>query len=239
MNNKQAMNVLALVLLAAFVATSACAQEQPPPLNPYSWETDFGGFGIGTGPGATDSFDGANNTWANLWAGDMTGDIGVFTCAYYENNVAPGAFPVWQGQTGFYVADFRGPIAPGGSKTWSDIYLWDQNYPLTTPGQFNFGIVSDWDATPSGYTAEIVLDQIPASADWTGPTDFRVDLSQTAGRYAFITLPIATLSDPSQILTQATEMSITVYAPVPEPSSALPLVVGAIGMAGLALRRRR
>ncbi len=229
-------------LFAAFVAAPACAQEQPPPLDPDNWQTTFGaaasagglGFELGTTPQATDANDGAGETPLDPTTGNS-----LFTLAYYQNGVAPGSFPTWEGPTGFYSDVLMGPIAPGCSKTWCDIYMWAQGYTPPTPGQIPFGIYSDWDSTPSGYTAEIVLDQIPASANWTGPTDFRVDLSQTAGRYTFITLPIATLSDPSQVLTQGTEMSITIYAPVPEPSSLLALGFGLAPLAGLALRRRR
>ncbi len=236
MNSKKAVTLLLLVLLAAFAVVPVRAQEPtPPPFNPDNWQTGFGGFEIGTLPGATDDYTGAGAA-PDIWGG---GAIGVFTCAYYQNGVASGDFPQWQGGTGFYLSDIRGPIAPGGSKTWSDIYLWDQSYALSTPGQISFPIESDWDSTPMGYTAHIVLDQVPTSVNWTGPTDFWVDIGQAAGQDVSITLPIATLTDPSQVLTQGTEMHITVYAPVPEPSSALPLFGGLIGMVGFALRRRK
>ncbi len=234
MNCNKAVTLLLSVLLIALVVSPACAQEpnpNPPAYNPNAWETGFGGFVIGAG--ATDDYNGTGATPGNVSVNT------IYTCAYYQNGVASGDFPVWEGPTGFYPGDFRGPIPAGGSKTWSDIYLWDQNYPLSTPGQDSFGIYSPWSSCPMGCTAHIVLDQIPASVNWTGPTDFWVDLSQTAGKGVYITLPIATLTDPSQVLTQGTEMSITVYAPVPEPSSALPLVGGMIGMMGFPLRRRK
>ncbi len=243
MNSKRVVNILVLVFLVSFAVRSAYAQAPPPPLNPDNWQTSFGalggagglGFVLGTGPGLTDDYEGAGESPVSI----LPNTPSLLTLAYYQNGVAPGSFPTWEGPTGFYSGDLMGPIAPGGSKTWCDIYMWAQDYTPSTPGQTSFGAISNWPVTPTGYTAEISLVHIPASANWTGPTDFWINLSQTDGQDVLITLPIATLSDPSQILTQATEMSITVYAPVPEPSSALPLVVGAIGMAGLALRRRR
>lgn len=193
------------------------------------------GIEVGTLPGATDDYNGAGTS-----PDAVIYTPGVFAYSYYQNGVAPGDFPVWEGPTGFYSDNWRGPITPGGSKTWSDIYLFALGNNPGTPGQVAFAITSeDMSRVPWGYTAHIVLDQIPASANWTGPTDFWIDLSQTAGQNVFVTLPIATLADPSQVLTQGTEMSITVYAPVPEPSSFLPLIGGMIGMASFALRRRQ
>ena len=241
MNSKQSAIILALVLLAASVIVAAYADEPPPPpLDPYNWQAWFGpyapnysggGIAIGTYPGARDDYDGVGAMPVQL------APHCVQALFYYQNGVAPGDFPVWMGETGFYPGDVRGPIPAGGSKTWYDIYLLGQDY---NSGQVAFAIASSWDNAPRGYTAHLVLDQIPVSANWDGPTDFWIDLSETAGRNVYITLPIATVTDPLLAIQQGTKMHITVYAAqVPEPSSLSFLSLALAGVGIGAVRRRR
>ena len=138
--------------------------------------------------------------------------------------------PGWSGPEGFYLEDYESPIPAGASHTWSNIYLWAQDYAV--PGgtaDIRFGL--EFPYPPPGYTAHLVLDYVPESLEWTGQTDFWLDLTQGS----VITLPVLEVSDGLQ----GTRMHLTVYAPVPEPSSLIALAGGLAGLGGLTLRRRR
>ena len=128
---------------------------------------------------------------------------------------------------------YRTPISPGGSKTWSDIYMWAQNYTPVTPYRTLFYTgTGDYDQRPVGYTGHLALDYVPAECGWDGPMDFWLDLSVSHN----FTLPIITTSDPLQ----GTRFHLTVYAPeVPEPSSLAALTLGLAPLAAAGLRRKR
>ena len=118
----------------------------------------------------------------------------------------------------------------GGSKTWSDFYLWAHNYTPSPAGQTQ--IQNDFeslDRPPTGYWGHIVIDQIPAGVVWTGPMEYWFDM--TINHNTFV-MPIAEVTDPLQ----GTRFHLTVYTP--EPSSLLALCAG-IGAMAAAIGRRR
>jgi hypothetical protein len=139
--------------------------------------------------------------------------------------------PDWAGDTGFYGADYESPIPSGGSKTWRDFYLWSDLPGVLNQIQvrsvFELGV---GDGPPAGYRGHLVIDQVADGVTWTGPMDYWFDMTQ----YNTFLLPIASVSDPLQ----GTRFHLTVYAPVPEPSSILALGLALTGM-GAMLRRRR
>ena len=137
--------------------------------------------------------------------------------------------PGWTGPTGFYASDPEPPIPTGGSHTWWDIYAWAQNYTPDPPDRFVLAIDSSPDRyPPAGFTGHLVLDQVPESANWTGPMDYWLDLSVRSE----ITLPLAIVTDPLQ----GTRTHLTVYAPIPEPSSLAGL---GFALAGVGIRVAR
>ena len=196
--------------------------------SPERWEARVGGGVLGTVIGIA--------SWAKDGCDGPPGDplplrpdmCGVFTLLYREEG------PEWGCPTGFYGEEFeRTPIPPGGSKTWWDFYLWAQNWTLDPPGQVQVRTTYE-DASvrpPDGYTGHLVLDYVPASCNWTGPTGFWLDLTQRNT----ITLPCATVTNPLQ----GTRFHLTVYTTVPEPSSLVALAGLSLLAAGGALGKRR
>jgi len=183
------------------------------------------GRAIGINPWANDGYDGRD--WVFPLPPD---DCGVSPEIEIYREQDPG----WSGPTGFYSADFeRTPIPPGGSKTWCDFYLWARKWPLDPPEQvqvttgFNDASVKP----PDGYTGHLMLDYVPPSCNWTGPTDFWLNLTQ----WNTITLPCATVTNPLQ----GTRFHMTVYTTVPEPSSFFGLAGLSLLAAGLVRKRRR
>ena len=169
---------------------------------------------IGAVPGCHDGYD--EQPQAQIWGS------GIAVAHYRQTG------PNWSGPEGFYWEDYESPIPAGASHTWPNIYLWAQDYAV--PGDtadIGFGL----EFPPPGYTAHLVLDYVPESLQWTGQTDFWLDLTQES----VITLPVLEVSDGLQ----GTRMHLTVYAPVPEPSSLIALAGGLAGLGGMALRRRR
>jgi len=152
------------------------------------------------------------------WLDAGPDDRGVFTLMYRD----------WSGSPHWYGADLRPAIPSGTNETWSDIYLWVQNYALNPPNTVRFLAMPESGLAPTGYWGHLVLDHVPASANWTGPMDFWLNL----GQYNQITMPITQVTDPLQ----GTRMHLTIYAP--EPSSLLALLAGLAGF-GTVLRRRR
>ena len=147
---------------------------------------------------------------------------GVAAALYRENGSN------WTGTTGFYPKILMAPIPPGGVKTWGGLYLWTQNYTPATPGTVQVLFGEEPDFTATGYTAHLVLDYVPDSANWGGPPDFWLDL----GVGNTISLPATNTTNP---LLDGTRMHLDIYAPVPEPSSLAALVCGLAGMGGFAL----
>lgn len=196
--------------------------------SPDSWDTGFGlvqlGALIGIAPWASD--DGPT-TGEPLPIGPAS--RGVFALLYREQ----GAH--WMLPTGFYGEDFRRtPVPPGGSKTWWDFYLWAQNWTLDPPGQVQVrtNYEDATDRPPDGYVGQLVLDYVPPECNWTGPTEFWLDLTRNNN---LITLPAITVTDPLQ----GTRFHLTVYAPIPEPSGLLALGACLAALVAAAVKRRR
>ena len=182
--------------------------------------TDPGyGFVFGAKPGWHDGYDGQSPV-------DIHSIPGVHLL-YYRT---------WGGSPAFYYKDFESPIPPSGSKTWSDIYMWAQDYTPNLGNRVGITYTPDPPA-PAGYWARLVLDYVPESLNWTGPMEFVVGLDTNHDfNVPFLPVPI---TDNPYDPTQVTRMHLTVYAPVPEPSSLLALSIGGLGVLGSALRRRR
>jgi hypothetical protein len=135
----------------------------------------------------------------------------------------------WSGSTGFYASDFHAPLIGDRTSTTWDMYFWAQDYwndaSIISAHTFPYpaGIPPSW------YQARLYLDYVPPEASWEGPTVF--DISVTG--YTYFDLPIVAVSNPLD----GVRMHFTVATP--EPSSLLALGGGLMGLAGLALRRRR
>jgi hypothetical protein len=190
------------------------------------WKIEFlvgdvgGGSVVGVKPGATDGYDGET-------PGDPSVSPGGVLMALYRQ--AGSGWP-----PGFYSVDYVSPIASGTSKTWNDIYLWSQNWTPRLGDRVWIGLYSTKPA-PHGYWGQIVLDYVPPSLNWTGPTEFWFSLDpNVTGDIAALPVPIA--SNPTDPM-QVTRMHLTVYAP--EPSSLAALLAGLVGLGAVMRRRRR
>lgn len=208
--------VLLTVALALLVAGTAWSSAD-------DWWEVVGGIGTGSRPGAADGYDGQAPFSIHAFSGTLI-------LLYRQTG------PSWSGPTGFYGEDFGSPIPWGDSKTWHDIYLWAQN-PSVPTGGLDPVVCTPQRPAPDGYRAELVLDYVPESLDWTGPMVFPFDLHRTDGFW----LPLPTLDhapDPTVEGDKLVRMHITVHA-VPEPSSLAALCFGLIAAgAGAQLRRR-
>jgi len=183
------------------------------------------GSGIGINPKAKDGYD-ADPAEGDLSLHPKPTDVGIELLYYRVQG------PDWAGATGFYGEELEyTPLPPGASKTWSEFYLWAQNY---TPTSANLGRVAPQFGTqyvpPAGYRGHLVLDYVPDSCNWTGDWDFWLDLTAN-NEFA---LPIPVVTDPLL----GTRFHIDVYA-IPEPSSLAALACGLAGVGGFAFRRRR
>lgn len=149
--------------------------------------------------------------------------IGLGAAAIYHE-FKPG---VWSGPTGFYIRDYRAPLAPEQSKTWSPIHLWAD--PLAYHEKtMLLSLEAAKDAKPPDnrrYELELlyvpagVIGAPPVGTVWQLPLDraFSVEVptyKTTDGRTGY-------------------RFGFTVHA-VPEPASAAAAVAGVL----IALRRR-
>ena len=178
------------------------------------------GAEVGAQPGSGDGYDGQT-------AENITGLAGVFILHYRQQSES------WVGPSGFYRKDYESPIPRGGSKTWSDIYLWAWDYPVSG-NLIECCVGPDCGPIPPGYVARLDIAYTPESLNWTGPMQYDIDLP--GGRW--IELPVPTTNDPYNPM-NVTRLTFTVYA-VPEPSSLLALGAGLVPLAvGLTRRGRR
>lgn len=211
--------VIAAIALVLLSVTSASASAT-------DWWKMIEGLEIGVQPGYGDGYDGEpriSDTW-------LQGYHGILVALYRQTG------PGWPGQTGFYARDFESPIPQGGSKTWSDIYLWARTpqVPIGNPARI---LCTTERQAPADYTATLVLDYVPSSLNYTGPMTFSLNLRS----YQEIWLPTPTLDsvpDPSADGDKLTRMHVTVTAPVPEPLGMTVLGSG-LAAVGLPWLRRR
>lgn len=205
---------LVLVMLCVVAAGSVLAYTDELEVDTGAHSVYSGiGFAARTAPGATDENPGGTGVVISPQ------EVGIFTVQHRAS--------------GFFASEVKAPIPPGGNKTWSNIYLWAQNYDVGPAARvpFEVWIFNEFPPFPTGYTAHLVLDYLPAETQWTGPMDWWLDLNV----YNEVTMPIATVTNPLD----GVRMHITVYAPVPEPGSLVALLAGLTGLGGVALRRRR
>ena len=174
---------------------------------------------VGVFPEATDGFDGEQliASW----------DIPTTYAAVFHDEGVGG----WNGDVGFYLDDYVGPLPPGQTKTWQ-IYVWStsdmpadhdvthlvmnrtDNIALTSDFFFDFKLISKPESVSGGPDIGTIwnLDSPISEVELLLPT-YRTD-DRLSG-YQF-------------------EFSAT---PIPEPSSLLALGGGLMGLAGL-LRKR-
>ncbi|MCX6346121.1 MAG: PEP-CTERM sorting domain-containing protein [Armatimonadetes bacterium] len=176
---------------------------------------------IGIAPWAHDGYDGGTGMYINP-------SYKVIILDYYKEYG-----PDWDGPSGFYGGDFeKTPIAAGESRTWSGFYLWAQNITPTTANRVAIYSPNDpYLPPPAGYMGHLVLDYVPESCNYTGSMDFWLDLTVRTD----LSLPIPVVTDPLQ----GTRFHMTVFAPVPEPSSLAVLGMGIAPLAMFGFRKRR
>ena len=216
-----------LLLLAGFsVSASAQAADHWYLLVKATGSGAVIGSTIGMDPRAKDGYDG-DPADGDLSLHPDPASAGVWLLYYRIQG------PDWIGTTGLYDGDMElTPVPPGGSKTWSEFYLWAQN---RAPISANLVMVKPQFSLPppSGYRAHLVLDYVPVSCNWTGGPDVWINDLSANNTFA---LPIPLVTDPLQ----GTQFHIDVYAPaVPEPSSLAALLCGLVGVGGIVVRRRR
>lgn len=221
----------ALSTIICFAALSTVLSATPAAASATYWQV---GMAVGSQDGGISGTIVGVASWGRDHGFDG-GDVptldpswgGVFVRLYREHGAG------WSGPTAFYDGDFDATaFASGESRTWSDIYLWAQNY-TPAPGTLTgirvhppFGPPPP----PAGYVGHLVLDQVPQG--YSGPMDWWLDLTHDHD----LLLPIPVVTDPLQ----GTRFHLTVYAPaVPEPGSLVALFAGLTGLGGVALRRRR
>ena len=151
---------------------------------------------------------------------------GVIFSFYRENGLN------WSGPTASIVLDYKASIPLGGSKTWSDFYLWAQDYTATPPNKVEVMLSAEggllW--PPEGYQVHLVLGYVPEAANWDGPMDYWIDMNRPGTFF----LPVIETADSLQ----GTKMHLTVYA-IPEPSSFIALGFALPVLACAAVRRSR
>lgn len=191
--------------------------------SPQLWDILIGdgtGTVVGVAPwGWDETWTGSDPVWRPEW-------VGVYVALYREDGQN------WNGPTGLFPSSYyRTPIPPGGTRTWSGFYLWSQNFAPGPDYLIDVGpLGEEGSPPPTGYVGQLVLDQVPASCNYIGPTEFWLDLT---AKY-WLRLPIPVVADP--LAEPVTIFHLTVYTP--EPSSLLALTAG-IGGLGLGLMRRR
>lgn len=190
------------------------------------WLENVGAVEIGARPGHSDGYDGQSAATSSY----LQAYHGVLSALYRQTGQS------WSGDTGFYWSDLESPIPWGGNKTWFDIYRWAQN-PTSPVGDLVPMLCgAEW-APPIGYTATLFLDYVPASLNYTGPTEFSFDM-QSGHTFPIPTPTLDFVPDPAVDGDSLTRMHITVYAPVCEPSSLLTLGGGILAVGVPWLRRR-
>ena len=207
-----------LVLVLITISVPASASVQLWWGHVYTGTDPGGGAYFGAQPGWEDGYDGQPSLNLNGYSG--------IPLAHYRT---------WGETPAFYQDDFESPIPTGGNKTWSDIWLWSQNYIPNLGNRVGVSAGSVDHPAPSGYWGRLFLDYVPGSLGWTGPWQF--DFPLDGGSAGFL-LPVPITDNPYDP-TQVTRMHLTVYTtPIPEPSSLLALGAG-LAAVGLPLLRRR
>ncbi|HPP76121.1 MAG TPA: PEP-CTERM sorting domain-containing protein [Armatimonadota bacterium] len=132
----------------------------------------------------------------------------------------------WLGETGFYSIDYRSPLMPGETKSWT-FYIWA--LPGTAASDMRLvGGFSNHDVP----NLHIVLEYIQKPAGVTGGP--AVGTTWTYPEIVNVLLPFYSTSD--GLTGHGFRLTLTA---VPEPSSILALAGGIAGLGGLVLRRRK
>jgi len=130
----------------------------------------------------------------------------------------------WDADDCFLARDARPVLDAGQTEVFNGLYLWAGTN--ATPEDFELYIVVGGLYSPQmTYTLRLV--QIPTGITYTGPTEW-------GPNHGTISLPFFATDD----FSKGYKFQVEITAPVPEPSSVLPLAVGITGLGGLVLRRR-